>query len=42
MHGYLVAVQPSPGESGAWRKIEIVLTGSKGLQVRAREGYSVE
>jgi VWFA-related protein len=42
LHGYLVAFQPSPGESGAWRKIEIVLTGSKGLQVRAREGYSVE
>ena len=41
-HGYQLAFQPSPGENRAWRKIEVVLTGSKTLQVRAREGYYVE
>jgi Ca-activated chloride channel family protein len=41
-HGYLVVFRPSPGENRVWRKIEVVLSGSKGLQVRAREGYYVE
>ncbi|MBI4891250.1 MAG: VWA domain-containing protein [Acidobacteria bacterium] len=42
MHGYLLAFQPEPGENRAWRKIELVLGGTKGLQVRTREGYYVE
>jgi Ca-activated chloride channel family protein len=42
LHGYLVAFQPSPGDDHAWRKIDVVLSGSKGLVVRAREGFYVE
>jgi VWFA-related protein len=42
MHGYLVAFQPSPGDNRTWRKIEVVLSGAKGLHVRAREGFYVE
>lgn len=42
MHGYLVAFQPTPGENRVWRKIEVLLNGSKGLRVRAREGFYVE
>jgi hypothetical protein len=42
LHGYLVAFQPDPGENHAWRKIQVVLSGPKGLQVRAREGFYVE
>ena len=42
MHGYLVAFQPSPGNNHEWRKIEVVLGGTKGLQIRAREGFYVE
>jgi VWFA-related protein len=42
MHGYLVAFQPAPGDNHDWRKIEVVLNGPKGLQVRAREGFYVE
>jgi VWFA-related protein len=42
MHGYLVAFQPSPGENRSWHKIEVVLSGARGLQVRAREGFYVE
>ncbi len=42
MHGYLLAFQPAPGENRAWRKIELVLGGTKGLQVRTREGYYAE
>ena len=42
MHGYLVAFQPAPGDNHVWRKIEVVLSGPKGLHVRAREGFYVE
>ncbi|HEY4088533.1 MAG TPA: VWA domain-containing protein [Bryobacteraceae bacterium] len=42
MHGYLVAFQPSPGENHEWRRIEVLLDGRKGLQIRAREGFYVE
>ena len=42
IHGYLVAFQPSPGDNREWRKIDVVLNGAKGLQVRAREGFYVE
>lgn len=42
MHGYLVAFQPDPGDNHVWRRIEVVLNGSKGLQVRARQGFYVE
>jgi len=42
MHGYLVAFQPDPGDNRVWRRIEVVLDGSKGLQVRARQGFYVE
>ena len=42
LHGYLVAFQPAPGDNHSWRRIEVVLSGVKGLQVRAREGFFVE
>lgn len=42
MHGYLVAFQPSQGNNHEWRKIEVVLGRTKGLQIRAREGFYVE
>jgi Ca-activated chloride channel homolog len=42
LHGYLVAFQPAPGEGHNWRKVELVIKGRKGLQVRARQGYYVE
>jgi len=42
MHGYLVAFQPSPGDNHTWRKIQVVLSGAKGVQVRARQGFYVE
>jgi Ca-activated chloride channel family protein len=38
-HGYLLAFQPPPADDHAWRPIEVVLRGSKGRKVRAREGY---
>jgi Ca-activated chloride channel family protein len=38
-HGYLLAFQPPAVENNAWRSIEVVLRGSKGRKVRAREGY---
>ena len=38
-HGYLLAFRPPPVENNAWRPIEVVLRGSKGRKVRAREGY---
>jgi VWFA-related protein len=41
-HGYLIAFQPAPGSNHDWRKIQVVLSGPKGLQVRAREGFYVE
>ena len=42
LHGYLVAFQPTPGEGHTWRKVDVVVNGRKGLQVRARQGYYVE
>jgi VWFA-related protein len=42
MHGYLLAFQTAPGDNRVWRKIEVVLSGPKGHQVRAREGYYAE
>ena len=42
MHGYLVAFQPAPGDNRVWRKLEVVLSGRKGLVVRAREGFYIE
>ncbi len=42
MHGYLLAFQPSAGSEHEWRPIEVVLSGRKGLQIRAREGFYVE
>jgi hypothetical protein len=41
-HGYLIAFQPGPGDNHVWRNIQVVLSGPKGLQVRAREGFYVE
>jgi len=42
LHGYLVAFQPAAGDNRSWRKIEVVLSGRKGLQVRARQGFFAE
>ena len=42
MHGYLLAFQPAPGDKREWRTIELVLHGSKGRRIRAREGYYPE
>jgi Ca-activated chloride channel family protein len=42
MHGYLLDFQAVPGDNREWRKIEVVLSGRKGLLVRAREGYYAE
>jgi hypothetical protein len=41
-HGYLIAFRPAPGNNRDWRKIQVILSGPKGLQVRAREGFYVE
>ena len=45
-HGYLLSFQPSGqptgGESAGWRPIQLVVGGSRGLKVRAREGYYPE
>ena len=38
-HGYLLAFQPPPNESHAWRTIEVRLTESRNRRVRAREGW---
>jgi VWFA-related protein len=39
-HGYYFAFQPAPGETHAWRSIEIQLRNNPlGRKVRAREGY---
>ena len=40
-HGYLLSFQPPPAESPALRPIQVVV-GSRGLKVRAREGYYPE
>jgi VWFA-related protein len=42
MHGYLLAFQPSAGDSHEWRPIEVEVGARKGLQIRAREGFYVE
>jgi Ca-activated chloride channel family protein len=39
MHGYLLEFQPPPAHDRAWRGITVVVSGSKNLKVRAREGY---
>ena len=41
-HGYLLSFQPPPAESPALRPIQVVISGSRGLKVRAREGYYPE
>ena len=41
-HGYLLSFQPSPSENPAWRPIQVTVSGSRGLKVRAREGYYPE
>jgi VWFA-related protein len=42
MHGYLLAFQPAPADNRVWRKIELALSGAKGLLIRAREGFYAE
>jgi Ca-activated chloride channel family protein len=42
MHGYLLAFQPRPDDDHGWRTIKVVISGGKGFQVRAREGYYPE
>ncbi len=42
MHGYLLAIQPPPAADKAWHKISVSIPGSKGLVIRAREGYNSE
>jgi Ca-activated chloride channel family protein len=42
MHGYLLAFRPSSAEDPGWHSIEVVVRGSRGYQVRAREGYYPE
>ena len=42
MHGYLLAFQPPPSADKAWHKISVSIPGSKGLAIRAREGYNAE
>ena len=39
MHGYLLAFQPHETDDHGWHAIKVVLSNSKGHQVRAREGY---
>jgi len=38
-HGYLLSFQPPPAENSAVRRIQVTVTGRRGLKVRAREGY---
>ena len=42
MHGYLLEFQPPPAHDHEWRRIAVVVPGSKNLKVRAREGYYPE
>jgi Ca-activated chloride channel homolog len=42
LHGYLLAFQPAAGDNHEWRKIELMVSGKKGLQVRARQGFFIE
>jgi Ca-activated chloride channel family protein len=39
-HGYLLSFQPASSENSDWRPIQVVVSGPRGLKVRAREGYS--
>ena len=41
-HGYLLSFQPPPAENSAYRPIQVVVSGPRGLKVRAREGYYPE
>ncbi len=41
-HGYLLSFQPPAAEDPAWRPIQVVVNGPRGLKVRAREGYYPE
>ncbi len=41
-HGYLLSFQPSANENSEWRPLRVVVGGSRGLKVRAREGYYPE
>jgi Ca-activated chloride channel family protein len=42
-HLYMLTYRPeSVSEEGRWRKVEVVLTGSKDFRVRAKEGYFPE
>ena len=41
-HGYLLSFQPPPSENSEWRPIQVVVSGPRGLKVRAREGYYPE
>ena len=42
MHGYLITFQPPPAEGHTWHPIDVILNGTKGRKVRAREGYYPE
>ena len=41
-HTYLLAYQPPPSTDQKWRTIELTVLGTKGVTVRAREGYLPE
>ncbi len=41
-HGYLLSFQPPAAEDPAWRPIQVMVSGPRGLKVRAREGYYPE
>jgi Ca-activated chloride channel family protein len=41
-HGYLLTYKPPPATGFGWRKIQLVLSGTKDYRVRAREGYQQE
>ena len=41
-HGYLLSFPAPPSEDPAWRNIQVVVPGLRGLKVRAREGYYPE
>jgi len=38
-HGYLLSFQPPQTENSAVRRIQVTVSGRRGLKVRAREGY---
>ena len=41
-HGYLLSFQAPPSENSDWRAIQVGIAGSRGLKVRARDGYFPE